>query len=370
MYSVGLDVGETRSSVEILDEHGKHFKHLEVKGRWPVLLEQIQKQVPTPFKICFEASCGYGHLHDRLSRLALRVEVAHPGRLRLIFKSKRKNNRVDAEKIAKLLFLEEIPRAWVPPEKVRSWRMMIEHRQKLLRDRASVKNQIRSLLKTLGIAAERRLWTKAGMAWLRRLELPEPEALRRDIMVGQIDDVNKLIWRVEKHLKKISDDQPAVTLLMTIPGVGIRTAEAVVAYIHDVTRFARIKQVGSYFGLVPCQDATGNVNRLGHITRDGPSTVRKMLTEAAWQGIRRSPTVRGFYQQIKREDPKRNKIALIATAHYLVRVMAAMLRSGECWREKPRQPSRESPGQARSTGPDGCVAPLRKTPDASTVVVF
>lgn len=367
MYSVGLDVGDTRSSLEILNEDGKHFKHLEVKGRWPVLIEQIQKHVPTPFKICFEASCGYGHLHDRLSKIASRVEVAHPGRLRLIFKSKRKNNRVDAEKIAKLLFLNEVPRAWVPPAAVRSWRMMIEHRQKLMRDRAASKNQIRSLLKTLGIASEKRLWTKSGMKWLKALKLEEAEALRRDIMVGQIEDVNALIARVEKHLKKISDDQPAVALLMTIPGVGIRTAEAVVAYIHDVSRFARIKSVGCYFGLVPCQDATGNVNRLGHITKDGPSTVRKMLTEAAWQGMRRSKTIRGFYDRVKRDDPKRNKIALIATAHYLVRVMAAMLRSGECWREKEQDESEvkeQTPGQAQSTEPGGCAAPLRKTPDA------
>jgi transposase len=366
MYSVGLDVGDNRSSVEILDEHGKHFKHLEVKGRWPVLLEQIQQHAPKPFKICFEASCGYGHLHDRLSKMASRVEVAHPGRLRLIFKSKRKHNRVDAEKLAKLLFLDEVPRAWVPPAAVRSWRAMIEHRQRLLRDRVSVKNQIRSLLKTLGIAAPKGLWAQKGIKWLKELELQEAEALRRDIMLGQIQDVNELIARVEKHLKKISDDQPAVTLLMTIPGVGIRTAEAVVAYIHDITRFARVKSVGCYFGLVPCEDSTGNAKRLGHITKDGPSTVRKMLAEAAWGGIRRSKTIRGFYQQVKRDDPKRSKIALIATAHYLLRVMAAMLRSAECWREKEQDETEENQqrlGQARSTGPDGCVAPLRKTPD-------
>ena len=55
--------------------------------------------------------------------MAQRVEVGRtPGQLRLIFKSKRKHNRVDSEKLAKLLFLEEVPRAWVPPATVRSWR--------------------------------------------------------------------------------------------------------------------------------------------------------------------------------------------------------------------------------------------------------
>ena len=58
---------------------------------------------------------------------------------------------------------------------------------------------------------------------------------------------------------------------MTIPGVGVRTAEAFVAHVDDVTRFARTNRVGSYFGLVPCQDASADRNRLGHITKDGPA---------------------------------------------------------------------------------------------------
>lgn len=61
--------------------------------------------------------------------------------------------------------------------------------------------------------------------------------------------------------------------------------------------------------------------------------MRRLLIEAAWQGIRRSGTIRAFFERVKRDDPDRKKIALVATGHWLVRVMAAMLRSGECWRE-------------------------------------
>jgi transposase len=365
MFNVGLDVGDNCSSIEILDEHGKQFKHLEVKGRWPVMLQRIEKEVPKPFAICFEASSGYGYLHDRLSKVASRVEVAHPGQLRLIFKSKRKHNRVDSQKLAKLLFLDEVPRAWVPKAEVRSWRMTIEWRQKLLGNRISTKNRIRSLLKGQGIEAPKQLWSKKGLAWLNALELGEAQALLRDMMVDQLQDLNEKIRRVEKHLKKVADSHPGVTLLRTIPGVGIRTAEAFVAYVDDIARFRRIKQVGTYFGLVPCQDSTGNFNRLGHITRDGPATVRKLVTEAAWQGVRRSKTIRAFFERVKHDDPKRKKIALVATAHYLTRVMAAMLRSGESWREKDQSDQKQKAMTVPTeVGTDGCDAPLRKTPDA------
>ena len=99
-----------------------------------------------------------------------------------------------------------------------------------------------------------------------------------------------------------------------------------VAFIDDPHRFRNAKAIGRYFGLVPSQDQSGERNRLGHITREGPPVVRQLVAEAAWQAIRRSPTVRAFFERTHRDDPQRQKIALVATAHYLVRVMWAMLR--------------------------------------------
>jgi transposase len=355
MYTVGLDVGDNCSSVEILDPNGKCFKHLEIKGRWPVMLQRIEKEAPRPFAVCFEASNGYGYLHEQLSKMASRVSVAHPGQLRLIFRAKKKHNRVDAVKLAKLLYLDEVPAVHVPKAEVRSWRGAIEYRQRLLTRRVSIKNQIHALLKGQGIqkpAEIKSLWSNKGITWLNGLALGELEAMRRDMMVEELKEAGRRIKRVDKHLKKIADPHPGVTLLMTIPGVGIRSAEAFLAYVDDIRRFERIRRVGSYFGLIPCQDSSGKVNRLGHITKDGPPTVRKMLCEAAWQGIKRSPTIRRFFERVQHEDPDRRKIALVATAHYLVRVMAAMLRSGEVWRHEDKK------GQPRSTA-----APLRKTPD-------
>jgi hypothetical protein len=62
----------------------------------------------------YEASCGYGHYHDLISPIADRVTVAHPGRLRLILCSKDKNDRKDAERLAKLIYLGEAPAVHVP----------------------------------------------------------------------------------------------------------------------------------------------------------------------------------------------------------------------------------------------------------------
>ena len=343
MYYVGLDVHQGRSSMCILDENGKLVKRLEVKGAWPKLLAAVDAQVPKPFAVCYEASCGYGYLHDQLAKRAERVTVGHPGQIRLIFRAKKKHDRVDAAKLAKLLYLGEVPAVHVPGVDVRAWRGLINYRRKLVGRRAAVKTQIRAHLRGLGIAVGVKggLWTKKGLAWLREVAPASPAdgVRRRDVLADDLAELETRIRTVEKELDRIGRAHPGVQLLQTIPGVGPRTAEAFVAHVDDVTRFARVKRVGSYFGLVPCQDASADRNRLGHITKDGPAGARGLIAEAAWQGRRRSPKIRAFFERVMRNDPNRKKVALVATAHYLVRVMAAMLRSGEAWREEDAAPA-------------------------------
>jgi transposase len=334
MRYVGLDVHQKRSSICILDDHGKTVKQELIKGPWPAVIDRL-RAIDQPFSIGYEASCGYGHLHDRIRSLpnAGHIAVAHPGQLRLIFRSKRKHDRVDAQKIAKLLYLGEVPQVHVPGVNVRSWRKLIEYRQKLLGRRTGIKNQIKALLRGCGIMPPTRLWTKKSLVWLKALELPAAgEKLALEMSLDELGDFAARIKRVEAELGKIAATHPGVQLLMTIPGVGIRTAEAFVAYVDDIKRFARNRQVGCYFGLVPCLDSSAGKDRFGHITREGPSTVRKMLCEASWMAVRYNPAIRSFYQRIMHDDPDRKKIAIVAVAHHLCRVMAAMLRSGEVWR--------------------------------------
>jgi len=334
IFFVGLDVHVKHTNVCILDERGNRVKQLKVRGPWADTVD-VLRELPGEVRVCFEASCGYGHLCELLSAAASRVVVAHPGHLRLIFRSKRKNDRVDAEKLAKLLFLDEIPAVYVPSRQVRAWRQLIEYRGRVVAKRTRAKNSLRALLRSLGIAAPRGklLWSRKGIAWLRELELTSMYALRRDLLLDELELLGAQLRRCEKQLAQFAQDHPGVELLQTIPGVGPRTAEAIVAYLDDPRRFSSSKQVGSYFGLVPQQDQSGPVNRLGHITREGPATVRRLVTEAAWQGVRRSPTIRRYYERVQQGNRERNKIALVATAHYLVRVMHAMLKNGELWNE-------------------------------------
>src|SRR5262249_55521524 len=130
----------------------------------------------------------------------------------------------------------------------------------------------------------------------------------------EIETLVRQVRRIEHQLNRQARRTSAVAQLRTIPGVGTRTAEAVAAFVDDAHRYPNTKAVGRYFGLVPCQDQSGDRNRLGHITREGSPVVRQLLAEAAWQAQRRLPTVWAYFERTQRDDPQRKKIALVATA--------------------------------------------------------
>ncbi len=97
-YYVGLDVHWKHTTVCILDGYGKRVKRLTIWGAWPKIADEL-KQLSGKVSVCFEASTAFGYLYEMLSKVAERVEVAHPGQLRLIFRSKKKNDRADAAKL-------------------------------------------------------------------------------------------------------------------------------------------------------------------------------------------------------------------------------------------------------------------------------
>lgn len=125
---VGLDVHQKTSTCCVLDGHGREIETRTIRGHWTKMVRHLAS-LGKPLAVVFEAGVGYGAIHDALAGCCRRVVVAHPGRLRLISNTRRKNDRVDARKLAKLLYLGEVPEAHVPTVEVRQWRQLIEQRR-------------------------------------------------------------------------------------------------------------------------------------------------------------------------------------------------------------------------------------------------
>src|SRR6185369_15731293 len=179
MLYVGLDVHSRQSSLCILNAGGGTVNQIQLKGPRSAVVDRL-RQLNEPFSICYEASCGYGHLYEQL------VALAHPGKLRLIYGSKRKNDRVDAQKLAKLLLLDMVPPVHVPYIDVRAWRSLIVLRQRVLAQLVRAKNQVRGVLREHDITGAKWLWSRKNLAWLESLESRIAAAIKLGGGVGPI----------------------------------------------------------------------------------------------------------------------------------------------------------------------------------------
>jgi transposase len=144
----------------------------------------------------------------------------------------------------------------------------------------------------------------------------------------------RLVAVAEDRLDALGKADRRVQLLDTVPGLGPRTAEAVVAHLDDPTRFRSGEQVAAYSGLVPRQYQSGEDDRRGRITRRGPAVLRKLLVQCAWAMLRYNAWARAVFDRLSRGKARRKQAVVALARKVLVRCWA-MLRDGVPWRADP-----------------------------------
>lgn len=284
--------------------------------------------------VTYEISGQAGWWYDNLSDLADEVAVCNPTKMTWIYRTPTKNDRMDARKMAILYRIGELPTVYMPDAEVRQWRKLIGYRRDLLIKRTQVKNQIRALVKSQGMTRPPvggSWWTRVNRAWLDSLSTEAESRLlplwRLELggFLEQLSLLDRQIGQATAHLDQYLKTKSESELLLSIPGIGPRTVEAMLAYTDDIKRFGNSKQYGSYFGLTPKLDESGSVRRVGHITKQGPSVARWLLVECSWIVIRKSSSMRAFYQRVCGGQQGRKKIAIVAVARKLTEIMRAML---------------------------------------------
>jgi transposase len=340
---IGFDIDSNKTSVCVVQK-GKADKYAtigpDVGSMTRFLLDQ--KKDGSRVHLTFEISGQAGYLYDSLLGCVDSIKVANPDKMTWIYRTSKKNDRIDARKMAVLLSIGEIPAVHMPSKEVRQWRMIISHRKKLLEMLVRCKNRIRALLKGQGIsrALHRGGWWKiSNRQWLRQLSAVSFDVnnmwrMQLGNLLDELEMNERQIASVTEYLDGYSDKQPGGKLLMSIPGVGPRTAEAVLAFTDEIERFAGGKKYCGYFGLTPRLDESGGSRRLGHISKKGPSVVRWVLCESSWKVVRYSRSMREFYERVMAGQKSRKKIAIVAVARKLLSIMRAMLLTGVMFEEE------------------------------------
>ncbi|WNZ22158.1 IS110 family transposase [Leptolyngbya sp. NK1-12] len=308
--------------------------------RWA--LEQLLNQTK-PDQIVIETSSITGWVHDFCQSLGYQVLVANPSAEAWRWKHvKRKTDKDDALKLAKLTALEQVSAVHGPVAERRQYRLGVKYRKTLVNRINRIQNHIRALFDHQGISipSGHKAWTAAGIETLSQYRKPLAECQLNEFWRGELDlELQSLdaLWQqlqqVDEQLEKVARQDEQVQLLQTIPGVGRRTAEVIVAALDNPHRFKNARQVSAYAGLVPDQRQSGQTNRLGRITCRGSRILRSACVEVAWVMLRYNPWAESIYQRIYGGQKTRKKIAIIAVARKRLVRCWAMLRHKQPWQD-------------------------------------
>jgi transposase len=325
MRIVALDLGGAKTSYcEVND--GQVVERATVKSL-SELARLLGPNTP-PAKVAFEACREAWVVHDQLQAWGHQPLMLDTTRVRQlgIGQHRRKNDRIDAETMARALETGRVPLAHVLSPRRRELRLQLSVRRTLVETRAGYVTTVRGLVRAHG----KQLPTCKTDHFLEHLrQTPLDETTRA--LITPLDEalkaLNPQIALVNAKLEQLCAEEPVIKRLGTVPGVGLIVAAAFVSVIDEAKRFRGAHQVESYLGLVPSEN-TSVKRRLGAITKQGNSYVRALLVEAAQCvfRLRADDPLKRWGQSVEQRGGKRK--AVVAVARRLAGILWAMWRDG------------------------------------------
>src|SRR5690348_1156998 len=260
MYYIGLDVHKRTISYCVKDVSGRIHR----EGSIPATrmdLDRWMSTLPQPWMAAMEATVFTGWIYDHLVAHAAAVKVAHPLMLRAIAAAKKKNDRIDANKICDCLRCDFRPECYMASTAIRERSRKLRYRNLLVRQMVQMKIKISSLLMEAGVSYNKQKLHKAG--YFHELLASNPDIneglspllrLCRETVVR----LSKLESALVRSLERDQFLVERVERLMSIPAIGPITALTWALEIGEVQRFSSIKKAISYCGL--CGDEQRSAN--------------------------------------------------------------------------------------------------------------
>lgn len=327
----GIDLHTKSSEVAILEEGGDEAD----RARIPTTESGLRRWFGgrAPMVICLEAG-GQSAWAERILRsLGHEVVVANPAKVRLIAEATLKNDKVDAETLARLVRADRkllCPIIHRSAETQRQ-RGILRSRRTLVNARTACLNASRGILRSFGHR------TPGGKA-VRVAAALADERIGEELvavvapLVQLALELDEKIAALDEQIEAMGSERPEVGLLRTVPGVGPLVSLAFVLCIEDPRRFKKSRDVAGYLGLRPKMRESGATSRYGGITRQGDSEMRRLLVQAA-HGLLRSRAdsdLKRWAQALAARVGKTK--AVVALARKLAVVMHAMWVRGEPYR--------------------------------------
>lgn len=324
MYYIGLDVHKRKISYCVKDASGQ----LHSEGSIPATrfdLDRWMKTLPQPWSAAMEATMFSGWIYDHLKPHAAALKVAHPLMLRAIAAAKKKNDRIDANKICDCLRCDFLPECHMVPTAIRERRRTLRYRNLLVRQMVQMKIKISSLLMEAGVSYNKQRLHQAG--YFRELLATNPdidEGLRS--LLRQCRETVVRLSKTESALiRSLEQDRllaERVERLMSIPAIGPITALTWALEVGEVQRFSSIKKAISYCGLCGAEKSSANTVQRTPLSKQRNKYLQTTLIEAAKMAPRYSPTLALLYDREKQKGNANR--ATLAVARKLVAYLVAV----------------------------------------------
>lgn len=335
--TIALDLGSRITYCEVSDGEVKKRTSAESLDGLRGLLGPQTPKAQVAVEACREA----WHVMDQLREWGHSPVLVDTTRVRQVGvgQHKRKNDRIDAEALARALAEGRLPKAHELSKHRQKLRRAVNARALLVRMRSQLVTAIRGEARAAGEALKPcapenfvENFSKANVsAQLQQQVAP---------LVKVLETLEPQVAKADEYLAAVSSMEPAVQLLQTAPGVGPILAASMVSVVDDPKRFDTAHEVESYLGLVPSEN-TSVKRRLGSITKQGNSYLRAVLIQASWTILRsrRSNPLKTWAKKVQERRGKR--VAVVALARRLAGVLWAM------WYEN----AAFDPGKVRSAPP-------------------
>ena len=280
---VGLDVSQVLTHLCVVDASGKQVWRGKCSTDPKILAETIGAQAGSVARVGIETGPFTPWLVHALRAAGLEMICIEARHAHAVMSAAQvnKNDRNDAKALAQL-----VRTGWYREVHVKSYgahqlRAVLGARAQLVGMTTRVSNHIRGVMKIFGlIVAAATKTTFAARVEELVADRPEVEAIVGPMLTTWRHLRGQVIV-FEKRLLAIAKAQSECRLLMTIPGIGYVSALAFMGAVDKPERFARARSVGAHLGLTPQQHQSGEVDRLGAISKCGDPYVRTILVEAA-----------------------------------------------------------------------------------------
>jgi transposase len=311
---VGIDTHKNSWNVTILNDSilQKTFSQPPMPS---VLNEYLIKNFPgANYHSAYEASyCGYW-IHYQLSELGINSIIVNPADIPTTHKEKvQKEDKRDSRKIAKCLRNGELKAIYVPSWPQIEDRSLLRSRLAIVKDVRRIKCRIRSLLFFYGINVPAtinengRHWSNRFIEWLENINEIERNgkeslmtlmAQLKQLRAFELDILKKILIMAKTETYKSH-----MKLLLSVPGVGHKTAILFLTEIIDIKRFKNLDQLSSYVGIIPSTHSSGDKKIVGELTSRGHSVLRSAIIESAWVAAKKDPAMNlAYYNLCKRME--------------------------------------------------------------------